>query len=166
MTDEERPDRPADGPPDGSTDGSTGGAVGGSDDDAVWAALVESFHRSPSLPEAEDDTAGPGEDGPGAAPHSQCAPAGAVAAAPGPPEEHFVPPPPMPGPPLEPVTKLAWLGTLGGPAFLLLVVLIGWEPPRWLVWFAVAGFLAGFVTLVARMRRENDPYDGDDGAVV
>ncbi|WP_067420476.1 hypothetical protein, partial [Carbonactinospora thermoautotrophica] len=42
-------------------------------------------------------------------------------------EEHFVPPPPPPLPKAEPVTKAAWCGVVGGPAFLLIATILGWQ---------------------------------------
>ncbi|MFF8648831.1 hypothetical protein ACF06D_11395 [Streptomyces griseoluteus] len=82
-------------------------------------------------------------------------------------EGHFVPPEPPPLPVADTTAKFAWLGVAGGPVLLLLAVLLGWEMTWWLTTLAIGGFLGGFVTLVARMRTDDD---GDDdpgrGAVV
>ncbi|MFI8346080.1 hypothetical protein [Streptomyces sp. NPDC085596] len=82
-------------------------------------------------------------------------------------EGHFVPPEPPPLPVADTTAKFAWLGVVGGPILLLLAVLLGWEMTWWLTTLAIGGFLGGFVTLVTRMRTDED---GDDdpgrGAVV
>ncbi|MFE0349966.1 hypothetical protein [Streptomyces griseoluteus] len=82
-------------------------------------------------------------------------------------EGHFVPPEPPPLPVADTTAKFAWLGVVGGPVLLLLAVLLGWEMTWWLTTLAIGGFLGGFVTLVTRMRTDED---GDDdpgrGAVV
>jgi hypothetical protein len=79
-------------------------------------------------------------------------------------EEHFVPPPPPPLPAVEPVTKLAWAGVLGGPA-VLLAAAFGLGLPSWAPLLAVAAFIGGFATLVMRLKDRSDS-DPDDGAVV
>jgi hypothetical protein len=175
MTDEDRPDRRG-----GDAEGAEGSGAG-TPDDEVWAALVASFHASPDRRTDEDAVAdeqvGPSDGGDLARPTGD--PIGdpirtePAAAAPTPrtwspaepPEEHFVPPPVGPGPPLEPLTKAAWLGTLGGPVVLLAMVLTGWDAPGWAIWVCTLAFVAGFATLVARMRGHDDERGGD-GAVV
>jgi hypothetical protein len=95
------------------------------------------------------------------------------AAAPPPPpppaedDEHFIPPAPPPLPKLDPVSKGAWLALFGGPAYLLIAVLVGWQIPSVVAFIAVAGFVGGFTTLVVRMG-DRPPTDSgpDDGAVV
>jgi hypothetical protein len=82
----------------------------------------------------------------------------------GPAEERYVPPPPPPLPRLDNVTKLAWLGLAGGPVLLLLAAVAGLTVPSWLAFLAVAGFVGGFLVLVARMK--GGPPDNDDGAIV
>ncbi|MFG3045756.1 hypothetical protein [Streptomyces sp. NPDC048202] len=82
-------------------------------------------------------------------------------------EGHFEPPEPPPLPVADTTAKFAWLGVVGGPILLLLAVLLGWEMTWWLTTASIGGFLGGFVTLVTRMRPDDD---GDDdpgrGAVV
>lgn len=78
---------------------------------------------------------------------------------------HFVPPTPEPLPELEPITKLAWTGLLGGP-LIMLVSVFGIALPQEVVIFGVIAFVAGFVTLVARLRDRPEDADPDDGAVV
>jgi len=86
---------------------------------------------------------------------------------PGDDDDHFVPPVPPPMPRLDPVTKGAWAALFGGPAYLLIAVMLSWQVPSWAAFSAVAAFVGGFATLVVRMGdrppRDSDP---DDGAVV
>ncbi|MDP9394920.1 MAG: hypothetical protein M3Q27_12055 [Actinomycetota bacterium] len=118
----------------------------------------------------------PGSSGP-AEPHVGEDPASAPwesgpltgrASAGAPPEhDHFVPPPPPPLPRLDPVSRAAWAGVLGGPLLAILAVLTGFALDGWVGLVATAAFMGGFVTLVARMG-DGPPPDlgGDDGAVV
>ncbi|MFD1658528.1 hypothetical protein ACFSL4_09975 [Streptomyces caeni] len=77
-------------------------------------------------------------------------------------EGHFVPPEPPPLPAADTTAKFAWLAVIGGPVLLLLAVLLGWEMTWWLATLGVGGFLGGFVTLVVRMKTD-DEDDGDPG---
>ncbi|MEV6809461.1 hypothetical protein ACH4NF_05925 [Streptomyces sp. NPDC017248] len=82
-------------------------------------------------------------------------------------EGHFVPPEPPPLPAADTTAKFAWLGVVGGPVLLLLAVLLGWDMTWWLATCGIGGFLGGFVTLVARMRTDDEEDDGPGrGAVV
>jgi hypothetical protein len=82
-------------------------------------------------------------------------------------EGHFVPPPPPPLPPLDPRRKLAWGALLGTPALALLLLVIGWGIPRWVLVGMVAAFVGGFCYLVATMSSSgHDGWSGGDGAVV
>jgi hypothetical protein len=82
-------------------------------------------------------------------------------------EGHFVPPEPPPLPEADVTAKFAWLGVLGGPLLLLVAVLLGWEMSWWLTTLCIGGFLGGFVTLVLRMRTDDeDEEDPGRGAVV
>ena len=82
-------------------------------------------------------------------------------------DEHFVPPIPPPLPRLDPITKGAWVALFGGPAYLLIAVMLNWQVPGWAAFCAVAAFVGGFATLVVHMG-ERPPRDSgpDDGAVV
>jgi hypothetical protein len=82
-------------------------------------------------------------------------------------DEHFVPPVPPPLPRLDPVAKGAWAALFGGPAYLLIAVMLGWVVPGWAGFCAVAAFVGGFATLVVRLG-DRPPRDSgpDDGAVV
>jgi hypothetical protein len=79
--------------------------------------------------------------------------------------ERFVPPDPEPVPRADLITRSAWAGVVGGPCLLLLASLVWRDLPELLLLTAVGAFVAGFVTLVARMPHDRDGDDGD-GAVV
>ncbi|MFG3344904.1 hypothetical protein ACGF1Z_07540 [Streptomyces sp. NPDC048018] len=85
-------------------------------------------------------------------------------------EGHFVPPEPPPLPEADTTTRFAWLAVVGGPVLMLLAVLLQWDMTWWLTTVCVGGFLGGFVTLVARMKHDDEDDDGFDdpgrGAVV
>jgi hypothetical protein len=86
---------------------------------------------------------------------------------PGEDDDHFVPPVPPPLPRLDPAAKGAWVALFGGPLYLLIAVMAGWQVPNWAAFCAVAGFVGGFATLVVRMGDRARQDDGpDDGAVV
>jgi hypothetical protein len=82
-------------------------------------------------------------------------------------DERFVPPVPPPLPRLDPISKGAWVALFGGPGYLLLAVLLGWQIPGWAAFCAVGAFVGGFAALVVRMgdRPPEDSGPGD-GAVV
>ncbi len=83
------------------------------------------------------------------------------------PDDHYQPPPPPPLPEIDRVARFAWAGALGGPLLLVLAAVLGLRLEGWVGLLAVGGFVAGFVTLVARMK-DRPPSDSgpDDGAVV
>jgi len=82
------------------------------------------------------------------------------------PHDHFVPPDPPRGPRLDWITRLAWLGLLGGPLLLIAAAVLDFGTGR-ITTLAVTGFIGGFLTLVFRMKDRLPPGDGgDDGAVV
>jgi len=154
-----------------------------STEDAEWASLVEQFN-APSAP---------GHDG-GEAPVPRWpvsedvdekyeplidVPAGLViddspddeepakpARAADDPHDHFVPPEPPRGPRLDWISRLAWLGLLGGPLLLIAAAVLDFGTGR-ITTLAVVGFIGGFLTLVLRMKDRLPPDDTpDDGAVV
>lgn len=140
-------------------------------DEQAWAELVAAYHaaeepvgRWPAdedIDEAAEQSAGGSEDDRERAPDpTATAPGGS-----GSPEDHFVPPTPPPLPRGDALSRTAWAGVLGGPAYLLLMTLTGGGLRGWTAALALAAFVGGFVTLVVRMggRSEDDP---DDGAVV
>jgi hypothetical protein len=82
-------------------------------------------------------------------------------------DDHFVPPEAPPLPTTDAVTRAAWIGIVAGPLFLLLATLLDWQADGIPALLAVAAFVGGFVTLVARMKeRPTLDESGDDGAVV
>jgi hypothetical protein len=81
------------------------------------------------------------------------------------PDDHFRPPPPPPLPEIDRISRFAWAGALGGPALLVLAAMAGLDLEGWVGLLALVSFMAGFVTLVARMKDHRDS-DPDDGAVV
>lgn len=81
------------------------------------------------------------------------------------PEERFEPPEPPPLPRMDLVTRLAWVGALGGPLLLFAGVLLPGMVSSTAVTLGIIAFMAGFLTLV--LRHPNEPEDGwDDGSVV
>jgi hypothetical protein len=82
------------------------------------------------------------------------------------PHDHFVPPEPPRGPKLDWISRIAWLGLIGGPLLLIAAAVLDFGTGR-ITTIAVVGFIAGFLTLVIRMNDRLPPGDsGDDGAVV
>jgi hypothetical protein len=130
------------------------------DDDAAWAEIVASFHASPdAVPiDAGLSNIAPPDTGP--------PPPAEVGRDQAPPaDEHFEPPTPPPLPTGDVITRLAWAGVVGGPAYLFVSVVVGWAIQPWAGALALTSFVAGFITLVARMRDDDEPRD-DNGAVV
>jgi hypothetical protein len=80
-------------------------------------------------------------------------------------DERFVPAP-LPPLKLDPVAKAAWVGLIGGPAYLLIGVLLGWTISGIAAFAAIAAFVVGFVILVLRLGDGSKRDDDDDGAVV
>ncbi len=168
------PDQAADRTPDQTPDGrpATDPRPTSATDPGL-AALFEPLRRAEAAADPAEDPAG---DGPatGSRPNPAAAstpgadaPTGRRSADPEPDswddEGHFTPPPPPDLPEGTPLTRLAWVGTLGGPAILLLSALTGWDPPRAVTMGAGLAFLAGFSTLVWLLPEARE--DGwDDGA--
>ncbi|MGW0880895.1 hypothetical protein [Streptomyces sp. NPDC002671] len=162
------------------------------DEDAAWRAIVAGYGEEPpdppgarpfkpvedlALPEmvtddsAEEQPARPlGSSvsfAPGVGPRDYTAPEPSDDDFDEDDEGHFVPPEPPPLPATDTTARFAWLGVVGGPILLLLAVLFGWEMTWWLATLGIGGFLGGFVTLVARMRTDEDGHDDPGrGAVV
>lgn len=153
-----------------------------SDEDEIWRQIVASYHEPAELtsgeqpwPDSENLPAGPARN---LARRPAEEPPPRDAAADEPPEEgsdlaqdgededeHYIPPPPPPLPKTDTSTKIAWLALFGGPAYLLLAVMFGWDLQGWVLFAAVASFIGGFVALVVRMGDHGDS-GWDDGAVV
>ncbi|MFJ5800397.1 hypothetical protein [Streptomyces decoyicus] len=83
-------------------------------------------------------------------------------------EGHFTPPEPPPLPEADVTTKFAWLAVIGGPMLLVAMMLLQQPVTWWITVLGIGGFLGGFATLVARMKKDDE--DDDDlpgsGAVV
>lgn len=145
-----------------------------SDDDQVWAQIVQAYEadsKDPVAPwptvedadDAETDETGAvktkdrpePEDG-----DEESEPATAAAD-----QDRYIPPPPPPLPKVDPITKLCWGITLAGPVLMLLAAFAGAYVPSWFMPLGVVAFVGGFVLLVFRMR-SGPPDETDDGAVV
>lgn len=82
-------------------------------------------------------------------------------------DERYVPVPLPPPRRLDPVSKAALAGVIGGPAYLLIVsVLLRWQISATAAFVAVAAFIGGFVTLVVKLGDRPRRDDDDDGAVL
>lgn len=79
--------------------------------------------------------------------------------------DHFIPPEPPKGPKLDWISRLAWLGLVGGPVLLILAALLDFGTGR-ITTIAVVGFIGGFLTLVLRMKDRLPPDDTPDGGAV
>ncbi len=139
-----------------------------SDEDAAWRDLVARFDAPVAAdqpwPELENTPQADAADPP-ANPVVRVTPTPPAA---DPDDEHFVPPPPPPLPKLEPLTKAAWIGLFGGPAYILVATAAGWSIPGIAVFCAIAAFVGGVALLVIRLN-DSDPRssgDDNDGAVV
>ncbi len=152
-------------------------------EDEAWAQIVAAYHTAPAedvprWPVSEDvedepatyeeeDAAGPSargrllrRAGPDDHPEDGEEPPHTGA-------DHYVPPPPPPLPTADALTKWAWAGLLGAPAFFLVAAVLQLPVGDWAAFLALAAFVGGFVTLVVRMRDRPPPNSGgDDGAVV
>jgi hypothetical protein len=80
-------------------------------------------------------------------------------------DEPYVPAP-LPPVKLDPVAKGAWAALIGGPAYLLIGVLLGWTISGIGAFAAIAAFVIGFVILVLRLGDGSKRDDDDDGAVL
>lgn len=79
-------------------------------------------------------------------------------------EGHFVPPPPPDLPEGTPLTRLGWVGLLGGPVILVILALTGWSAPRVVAIGAGLITLTGFLTLVWHLPDSRPDSGWDDGA--
>ncbi|OIJ24680.1 hypothetical protein [Nocardioides luteus] len=84
-------------------------------------------------------------------------------------DEGYVPPPPPPLPKPTPARLLAWIGVLGAPVAVLVLIVVTQITDRhfssWVIGGLVAAFLGGFVYLLMTMPSEpREPWD--DGARV
>lgn len=82
-------------------------------------------------------------------------------------DDRYVPPPPPPLPKLDSVGKGAWAALFGGPGYLVLATILGWQVSGWAALAAVTAFVGGFATVIVRMGDGPSRGDGpDSGAVV
>ena len=82
-------------------------------------------------------------------------------------EGHYVPPPPPPLPKGDAAGRWAWAGAIGAPILAIVLPILGWGIDGLTGLALVVAFLAGFGTLIARLRPGPRVDDGpDDGAVV
>ncbi len=157
------------------------------DDDKVWAELVDAFHSSPDSdgdqprwPAAENldpDDEHDDDYGDASVTLSTVSAGSPTTERPSEPSaddegdasgdvvDHFVPPAPAPIPRGDRVSRLAWAGVISGPAGLITMTIFSWQPSDELLFIAVMAFIAGFATLVARLRGHH-PNDPDNGAVL
>ena len=160
----DHPDRPDD------SDPSESSGDRGLDVDAAFEAIVANWGPTAPSPEVEPET--PVEPPPPARPVDQEHLRSLFRPAwdePVEPEEveHYVPPPPPPIPTPEPRRKAAWAGLFGGPTLMLLAIVTGTSLPGWIMFVLSAGFVGGFVYLIATMGDSGrGHWPGDDGAVV
>ena len=138
-------------------------------EELAWASIVAGFDAAPHdevprWPVSEDvDDVERAAPPPAAAVTASDEPRDVAA----PPEDHFEPPPPPPLPVPDTINRFAWAAVLGGPLFLVLGTILNLDLASWAGFGALSAFVAGFVTLVARMKDRPPPgLDGDDGAVV
>lgn len=82
-------------------------------------------------------------------------------------DDRYIPPPVPPMPTLDPVLRGAWTALFGGPGYLFLATMLGWQVPGWAELGAIIAFVAGFAILVYRLGDGPSRRDGpDQGAVV
>jgi hypothetical protein len=76
-------------------------------------------------------------------------------------------PDPLPPAQLDPVAKGAWAAVVGGPLYLLIGWLLGWDITGFAALLAVAATIGGFIVLVLRLGDGPSRGDDDDqGAVL
>jgi hypothetical protein len=82
-------------------------------------------------------------------------------------EERYVAAPLPPPAKLDPITKAAWAGVIGGPGYLLVVSLfLHMAVSATAAFIAVAAFVGGFATLIVKLGDRSRYDDDDDGAVL
>ena len=133
--------------------------MSGREDEEAWRAIVENYGERPQVEDPPPIAA------PDPAPAEPFQPTYDELDARVEPQDRFVPPTPPPAPRLELPHHLPWLGVLGIPVLLLVLLLAGVDLPSWLGYLLVSGFVGSFVYLVLTMKPGGrDPWD--DGAQV
>jgi hypothetical protein len=117
------------------------------DDDATWREIVDNYGDRPVVPAEPVEYVVPEPVQPEAF-HFE--PYG----------ESFVPPPLPPPPVIAPERRLAWVGLVVAPLFLVLGTVLDYRLPPVLTGGLVLAFLGSFGYLVATMSQE--PRDPDD----
>lgn len=144
------------------------------DEEALWRSIVENYGErisleSPAEPTVEPEPDTPADSAPPVRPRAQ-PPAQRdepdVLDAWDDPDDHFVPPEPPPVPSPEPPRLLAWAGVFGVPILVIVVSVLKISVPSFVSLLGLAWFVGGFGYLVATMRRDDDPDERDDGAVL
>src|SRR5262249_54929805 len=65
-------------------------------------------------------------------------------------------------PHLDPVAKGAWTALFGGPAYLVLTSIVGWNVPGWAALLAVMAFVGGFAVVGTRLGDAPPRGEGPD----
>ncbi len=82
-------------------------------------------------------------------------------------DEPYVATPLPPPAKLDPITKAAWAGAIGGPGYLLVVSLfLHMAVSATAAFIAVAAFVGGFATLIVKLGDRPPRDDDDDGAML
>jgi len=134
--------------------------------DAAWRDILANYGERPTVSPAEtpEDAA--------TAPFDEPPPADDLADESPEPEwwereEHFTPPEPPPAPIPRTPRGLAWLGALGLPVVAILLAVLRIGIPGWAGTLGVLAFIGSLGYLFATMPRDHDdPFDGNNGAVV
>jgi hypothetical protein len=127
-----------------------GRSDGAANEEELWRSIVENYGDRPDLPDLPLDQPAAPSRPPADEPADEWG-------------EHFVPPEPPPLPRPDPPVLVAWLGVLGAPLMLMVVVVFAIGIPMLLGLLLAVWFLGGFAYLVSAMPTEpRDP--GDDGA--
>ena len=133
------------------------------DDDETWRSIIENYGERATLDEPEPEPEPDAEPAPERGEHAETT-TYSVPAPPRPepePEEEGYTPPDPPAVPLPQGPRLvAWVGLLGAPVALLVLMAVGATVGSWIVLLLVTAFVGGFVYLVATMSPEpRDPWD-------
>ncbi len=131
------------------------------------ARIIRPAGTPPELRPPEVSPPAPGPPGRPAPPPGSAAGSGDLAQAggrlgPADDDASYIPPLPPPLPKLPPAAKAAWAALCGGPAYLLVATLLGWQIPGWAALLAVTAFVGGFAAVILRME-DGSSRDDDTG---
>ncbi|HYO85194.1 MAG TPA: hypothetical protein VES01_01855 [Dermatophilaceae bacterium] len=156
-----RPSEPTDQQVRAAFDEIVAGLTGSSASDAAQQAVPREATPPPDTPPQGTPSAGaPREVGPLDPPTPAELPGWRVHEPAEPPEEHFTPAPPRPLPRDDLAFWLSLVGLVGGPCWLLYLLVVAPYGDQLWRWLAGGLFIAGLVTLMLRSTR--DPRDPDD----